>query len=194
MKPSLVKPHCIEHVGDLYFQCPVQLNHICLWDQEQTTLKGEKGTGEDGIGPSLLTGHPQWCWLCTVLTACVLTEYGTGCVQYWVPEIMAARGTECMWIKCVQKACGLLNTSAHSFGYFHWWWSCSLPREIWYLKISNTHPELGVMKSCLFKFMQLPKHHTMIQKDNFTWNCATPLVTPKAILKVSWSMASGCLS
>lgn len=107
MKPSLVKPHCIEHVGDLYFQCPVQLNHICLRDQEQTTLKGEKGTGEDGIGPSLLTGHPQWCWLCTALTACVLTEYGTGCVQYWVPEIMAARGTECMWIKCVQKACGL---------------------------------------------------------------------------------------
>lgn len=169
MKPSLAKPCCAKLVGDLDFQCPVPLTASRAMSKLHTRNKGEKGTREDRIGSSLLTGHPQWrfwCWLCTVLTACVLNDCVTGCVQFWVLTVL---GAWC-WMYW-------LSNTAMFFWIFSWWWAFTLPRETWHLKIS-IHPELGFIKK-LFKFIQLQKHHLIIWKGNFPWDDrATPL-TPK---------------
>lgn len=51
MKLSLVKPHCIEHVGDLYFQCPVQLTTFVSGTKSKLHSKEKKEQERTGLTP-----------------------------------------------------------------------------------------------------------------------------------------------
>lgn len=57
---QLVKPHCTEHVGDHYFQCPVPQTHLSAGPRANDTWRRKRNRkGQHWL--SLLTGHPQWC-------------------------------------------------------------------------------------------------------------------------------------
>ena len=75
IKPSLAKPCCAEHVGDLAFQCPVPLI---------------ASRAESKLHLSTDWSFMVWCSLFTVLTAYVLNKCSTGHVQYWVLIVLGA--------------------------------------------------------------------------------------------------------